>query len=236
MSFVGKPEFEAWEQRVLKRFPLRSNKFKKYRYTEYKTVLVAFYADHINSSGRSFSSTKEVRWNLYHFGNKRIESVSYGYNAGNPSKKEFRFAATDTGGLTNIAVPMNQGGIPGLVGVADPSMSSYTAMYNAWLKHSGKKRFVNLSLRTFTEWIKSLPRGVMVAYVKKKPRERLIIPADLVHEVTKVYYVRNYGGDRDTAYAQSIDIFSGVYCCIETDRIIPNFNENNISNENKRRR
>ena len=142
---ASKAEFLAWQKKVIAQFPLESDDLAKYRYVEDKVVIVMFHPSEINATERTAPKLPS-HLRLYHFDSGTLDGVSHGAD-----KNEFRFAATDTGGLTNVSVPMNEGGIPRLLGVADPTTCSHASVYRTWLKHSGKKVCNQLQCRPLIE-------------------------------------------------------------------------------------
>ena len=149
-------------KKVISQFPLESNDLAKYRYVEDKVVIVMFHPSEINATARTAPKLPS-HLRLYHFGSATLDGVSHGYHA---DKNEFRFAATDTGGLTNVSVPMNQGGIPHLLGVADPTTCSHASVYRTWLKHSGKNSFSTCPSPNSGGGSSPLLKGVMLGFVK----------------------------------------------------------------------
>ena len=81
-----------------------------------------------------------------------------------------------------------------------------------------------------------MPPDHLLAFTKNVDGERLIVPAREVRRRTGTYMLRDYSRGGPYATVATPDDVRRLYCSVNATTIIPNFNKNNIFNENRRHR
>lgn len=221
---MSKEEYAAWEARVIDAF-FRSAP-ENVRFTGNKVRVFAYVPGHMAAVQRGERSKlpAKTKISMHHMGKGEMDGVSSGLKDGS-----FLYPATDTGGLTNVKHALGE-----RLEFAKPSdPRNVSRLYAEWKRLSGKRTFFDgrAVRRGLSKWLGTLPPKHSVGLLPESGTRRAIVPASRVLERTGAYYLRVYGGD---AYARRVTRaeLTGVYACVESDRVVPNYNERNIRNEN----
>lgn len=209
--------FKEWEAQVIRKFA----DLRTHRYTENKVIVVA----HRDGERKRMQPLEYIR--VFHMGNNKKENVEHGRN----DAGKFVYMATDTGGLTNMTAMPGQK-IEGELKRVNRHETDAAKLYDTWLRLSKRDAFHGPVRARFQKWYDSLPNDMTsIRFIQKAPRHRVIVPASMVKRETNAYYIRLYGDDRYARRATAAEM-KRLHASVEKDRVIPNFNEFNIKNEN----
>jgi hypothetical protein len=231
---VTKEEYSSWEKKVIGRFFLSGKLFEKKKW-----ILFFFNEVEMDDLSRGdwtrLEEKKKVK--LFHMGKGKEDSVSYGKDS---EEGTFKFAGTDTGGLTNVKIKEEEG-IRFLAFEEKIEKGTTDSLFSAWLTLSKKKAFFpeKETREGFDKWVES----VLSLYPSAKfgfwspPSEmRVILPAKEVKDKVGTYYVRSFGPD--SPYARKIGDSSAedkeiesLFCGISEKYVTPNLNRKNLENE-----
>ena len=205
-----------------------------------KAIVAAYLEDDLNAwNAKEYNDiTSKTKWKLYHMGNERTEDVDYGYDN---ETECFLVAATDTGGLTNARMHLNDDkwsikyAFDPLV-IQRPSSHTTVAeeLYRAWLKLSNKSKFWedDETLQKFAKWVDSASTYDCKFMILQHSDEyiRLISARTILDKLGK-YYTKNYSGGQFASEKNSEDL-DGLHASYsEKGYVTPNINSRNIANE-----
>lgn len=226
---VTKEEYSRWEKEVISAF------YSGKKVEKRKWILFFFSKqemDHLSVGDWTRLQTKK-KVSLFHMGKGKEDFVSYGKEQEGDSSV-FKFAGTDTGGLTNVKVREDEG-IRLFAFEGEVEKGKTDSLFSAWLSLSKKKAFFpeRETREGFDAWVES----VLLLYPLAKfgfwspPSERrVILPAKKVKEKVGTYFVRSFGSDTHAREADEEEMGS-LFCGISETYITPNLNRKNLENE-----
>ena len=207
-------------------------------------------------NGQLKSIPEKHRILLYHMNNKKLDTVSLGYeqHPQQPKQKVFKHPATDFGGLTNLTQIVGEEDVtfkntkPYVVNTKTNVTSCAKQIYKTWLSLSKKKTFYqgNKVLKGLKKFIQSLVRflqdnssNITSAHIQfySLPSEiRMVYTSKDIKKQTGSYYQRLYLGD-EQKHGQKIKPSKNIFTTIaysdnmKKPFITPNINMVNLMNE-----
>ncbi|AUF82111.1 putative glutaredoxin [Tetraselmis virus 1] len=210
----SKKEYQNWEKRVIDLARRGCGK----KMTKNKVIVVADIPDQI----------EKTKLDLHHIGNKRKEAVSLGPDA---SKGVYFYPATDTGGLTNYRRELLKK--PSFVKGVFFTKEEANQAYEEWKSLSKREKFHGGVKDGFKKWMRSLPPGTIVKFVKLPKETRILISRKEVEQELGEYRIKDYNGIDHSIIIDSNNP-DKLYVAVTLGRspyITPNINENNLKNE-----
>lgn len=243
---VDKSTYENWQKKIKALFShLERGEYKTY--TKKKCIVAAYLPKDLNAwkRGDFRRLTPKTKWELFHLGTGRAESVSYGYDR---EEKCFMMAATDTGGLTNARLCHDGSSkikyaFDSLL-LLTPEERQNTSqvgeyLYDAWLRLSGRQQFYenDVTKSNFLKWVESaMMYECQFVFIEHEGETMKVMPAHKVFEKIGRYYVRNFSKSRDDetyATQPSNRELRNLYLAFSEEKnyLTPNINQRNVNNE-----
>lgn len=224
---VTRSEFEAWQREVCERFRVTNVRVKK-------VIVFAYSARDMAAlrKNRVESVAEKRTLMMHHIGLGKADGVKEGLKRGpNGEPEEVVFAATDTGGLTNVR---SRVGSAPPVFTRVPAGSTPSQVYAMWKKASGRPTFQGGIYPSFVKWMASVPRGHRLGLFHLPAEDRIVLPLSRLKSQLGVAYIRLYGSDgQPYARVATPQEVRQLYASIHPERRVvnTNINNNNLFNE-----
>jgi len=235
---VSKEVYQAWERDVINTYFGKAD----HRFVKKKVLVFAYRQRDIHSlvaarrrTAERVSLFEKTKIQLYHAGKGDSDGVSYGFDR---EKGDFKFPATDTGGLTNAVAKVSSP----FRFVPVPACATESEAYAMWKQASGVSSFSPPSDRpsspsvfsNFRRWVRSVKDedSRFKLGLWSPPNEvRFVVPARQVKDQIGCYFVRVFGDESAFARPASETELETLLCSVAETFVTPNLNRANLRNE-----